>query len=51
MKETLEQIGKAVELVGEEVLVIRLGIVNEPIQLGAECGLGVLSHQLLKFDN
>ena len=51
LKESLEQIGKRIKLIGKIIPILLVSIVNKSVQLRSECGLCVLSHQLLEFHN
>lgn len=51
LKKSLEKVGERRELVIEELLIAFLGGIDELVELGAECGLCVLTHQLLELDD
>ena len=51
LKKSLEKVGERRELVVEEFLIAFLSSIDELVELSAECGLCVLTHQLLEFDD
>ena len=51
LKKSLEKVGERRELVIEEFLIAFFGGIDELVELGAECGLCVLTHQLLELDD
>ena len=51
LKKSLEKVGERRELVVEEFLITFLSSIDELVELSAECGLCVLTHQLLEFDD